>query len=1096
MKLTSLFMFIGIFGVSASVYSQDAKVALDIKDRPLSELIETIKKQTSYSFLFDSEEVNVNQRVSLSSKAISVKEALRVVLKQYGLESRMSGQHILIVKAATPQRLQQERELSGIVRGTDGAPISGATLSVKGTTITVQTRSDGTFKIPLPQGRNEVEVKYLGFQTKIINLSDNQDYIEILLESSVNQLEDVVVTALGIKRQSRSLTYNVQQIDAQQVTQIPDPNFVNNLNGRVAGVTINSSSSGVGGSSRVVMRGVKSISGNNNALYVIDGIPMPSLSTDQPEDIFSGAGQTGDGISNFNAEDIESISILSGSAAAALYGSAAANGAVLVTTKGGKKDQTSLSLSNQTTFSRPLILPKLQNTYSPTESGSYYSWGEKLTKPSDYEVGDFFSTGANTTTAFSLSTGNSKSQTYLSAGMVNANGVIHNNDYKRYNFSVRNTTGFLDDKLILDLGFMHANVNEQNMTAQGLYFNPLVPIYLFPAGDDFRKVELFERYDPSRNFQTQFWPYGDQGLSMQNPYWITQRALFPNKKQRYMSNASLKYTLNDWINFSGRVKLDRSNDKFEKRFNASTNTLFASENGFYSLNETQTQQVYGELMANINKRILDDQVQVTAIVGANVEDLTYDQNMYGGKLAGVPNLFSYSNVNNATAESDQTGYRRNKQAVFATAQMGYKDRLFLDLSGRNDWASTLALSNVKSFFYPSVGVSAIISDMVYMDPAYISYLKVRGSYSEVGNEPDPFLTIPTYSLSKGFPQTQTRLPNPDLKPERTRSWEGGLNLALFRNKLSIDATVYRSSTYNQFFEPTLSSSSGFTSVIVNAGRIDNKGIEISARYNEQIGQFKWNSYLTYSLNRNKIVELLPDWTNPLTGEIISLTELDMTGTGSYKMVLKEGGRMGDIYVNSLRVDEHGAIYVHPTDQVVVAETNEYVYAGNSSPKYNLGWGNNFSYKGVNVGFLLNARVGGIVVSNTQAVLDAFGASQASSDARDAGGVQVNGQLIPTKPYYDVVGGGSSGGIGSMYTYSATNVRLGELSIGYDLPVSKWVKGIKKANISVIGKNLLFLYNKAPYDPELTASTGTYFQGVDYFMSPSLRSLGFSLRLQL
>lgn len=1096
MKIALLLMFVGIFGVSGAVFSQDASVSLDIKNQPLSTLIAAIKKQTSYSFLFDADEVNVDQKVSLSSKDIKVKDALQQVLKPHGLESRMSGNHILIVKATASATRNQQKELSGIVKSTTGDIISGATVSVKGTFSSVQTNNNGLFRLALPERSVTLVVSYLGMQPTEVSVGADQRFVEITLQDGVSEIEDVVVTALGIRRQNRSLTYNVQQLEAEEVIRIPDPNFINNLNGRVAGVTINSSSSGVGGSSRVVMRGVKSISGNNNALYVIDGIPMPSLSSDQPEDIFSGAGQTGDGISNFNAEDIESISVLSGPAAAALYGSAAANGAVLVTTKGGKKDQTSLSLSNQTTFSRPFILPELQNSYGPTEPGSYYSWGEKLNQPSDYKAGDFFNTGVNLTNAISLSTGNEKSQTYLSAGTVNANGIIHNNDYKRYNFSVRNTTNFLDEKLILDVGFMHANVNEQNMTAQGLYFNPLVPIYLFPAGDDFNKVELFERYDPSRNFKTQFWPYGDQGLSMQNPYWITQRALFPNNKQRYMSNASLKYILNDWINVSGRLKLDRSNDKFEKQFNASTNMLFASENGFYSLNEAQTQQVYGEFIANINKSFLDDQISLTAIVGTNVEDLSYDQNMYGGKLHGVPNLFTYSNVNNATAESSQTGYRRNKQAVFASTQFGYKNRLFLDLTGRNDWASTLALSNVNSFFYPSVGVSAVISDMLNMNADYLSYLKVRASYSEVGNEPNPFLTIPTYSLSNGYPQTQTRMPNPDLKPERTRSWEGGLNATLFKNKLSIDATVYQSSTFNQFFEPTLSSSSGFTSVIVNAGRIDNKGVEVAAKYNEQIGAFNWNTYLTYSLNRNKIIRLLDNWTNPVTGDQISLTELDMTGTGSYKMVLKEGGQMGDIYVNSLRVDEHGAIYVHPTDQVVVAETNEYVYAGNSNPRYNLGWGNNFSYHGIHFGFLFNARVGGVVVSNTQAVLDAFGASKGSSDARDAGGVLVNGRPIPTKPYYDVVGGGSSGGIGSMYTYSATNVRLGEVSFGYDLPIAKWVKGIKGANISFIGKNLLFLYNKAPYDPELTASTGTYFQGIDYFMSPSLRSLGFSLRVQL
>jgi hypothetical protein len=338
------------------------------------------------------------------------------------------------------------------------------------------------------------------------------------------------------------------------------------------------------------------------------------------------------------------------------------------------------------------------------------------------------------------------------------------------------------------------------------------------------------------------------------------------------------------------------------------------------------------------------------------------------------------------------------------------------------------------------------------------------------------------------------MPNPDLKPELTKSFEAGINAAFFNGSLRLDATVYSSRTYNQFFEPTLSSASGYTSVIINAGRVDNKGVEVAARYSKKFGHFEWSTYANYSLNKNKIVQLLPGWTNPVTGEIVSLSELDMSGTGSYKMVLKEGGSMGDIYVNTLRVDEHGAIYVDPGSQTVVAEPNKFVYAGNNNPKYNIGWGNTFRYKGINFNFLFTGRVGGIVVSNTQAIMDAFGVSKKSADDRESGGAIVNGRPIPAKEYYQVVGAGASGGIASMYSYSATNIRLAELSLSYDIPVKKYTKVIKGANIALVGRNLFLLYNEAPFDPELTSNTQTYFQGIDYFMMPSLRSLGFSVRL--
>lgn len=1095
MKITTIIIFSVLMQVSAKGLAQ--KLTLNQKGVTLKQIFIAINKQTGYNILWSTKEIKNDQRQDVSFNNTPLVDVLSTSLKDYPLTYVIKDKTIVIRERETSPAVNlpvesQKIKIQGKITDDLGKPLPGASILIKGTSKGVIASETGEFAIDAELG-DILIASYTGFVATEITVT-KQTFYTIALKENANNLNSVVVTALGIKKEARSLSYNVQQLSGNEVNRVSDANFVNNLNGKVAGVTINSSSSGVGGSSRVVMRGVKSISGNNNALYVIDGVPMPNLSTEQPEGVFAGAGQTGDGISNINPDDIESISVLSGPSAAALYGSSAANGVVLVTTKKGAQGKLSLNLSNSTTFSAPLMLPEFQNTYGQSEQGSYYSWGDKLSTPSSYNPSDFFQTGSNISNSISLSTGTAQNQTYVSLGSVNAEGIIHNNDYTRYNLSVRNTSKFLADKMTMDIGFMTSNVKEQNMIAQGQYFNPLVAIYLFPPGDDFLKVKSFERYNASRNFQTQFWPYGDQGLSMQNPYWVTERNLFMNDKGRYMANGSLKYEFANWINLSARAKLDKSSDRYEKKYNASTNTLFASENGFYSLNETTTRQVYGEALLNINKNFGNNMLSLTANIGGSIEDVKYDQDMYGGRLQGVPNLFTYANVNTTTSEASQTGYRRQKQAIFASSQLGYKSLAYLDVTARNDWASTLAGSNVKSFFYPTVGLSGIITDILPIKSNTLSYLKLRVSYSEVGNEPNTFLTIPTYQMSGGFPVTRTRMPNTDLVPERTKSWEAGTNLMLFNSKLKLDATIYKSSTYNQFFEPTLSSSSGFTSVIVNAGQVDNKGIEVSARYSEKFGKLNWTTGLTYSLNRNKIIALLPSWVNPITQDVISLSEIDMGGTGSYKMVLKEGGSMGDIYVNTLRTDEHGAIYVHPSDQVVVADANNFVRAGNSNPKYNLGWNNSFDWNGISLGFLFTGRVGGIVVSNTQAVLDAFGVSKASAEARDQGGALVNGYRIPAKEYYQTVGGGTSG-IGSLYTYSATNVRLAELSLGYNFPIEKWTKTIKGLNVSVVGRNLFFLYNKAPYDPELTANTGTYYQGVDYFMLPSLRNLGFSLKVQ-
>ncbi len=986
----------------------------------------------------------------------------------------------------------QKIEISGTVTDQQGAPVIGVTVLVEGAgDIPIGTTTDvnGVYTIAVPEGATALKFSYIGMND-VVEQINSRTVIDVQMTDSTTVLNEVVVTALGIKKEQKSLSYNVQSVMPEGFD--PSGSFVNSLSGKVAGVTINSSSVGVGGSSRVVMRGTKSLTGNNNALYVIDGIPMPNLTSEQPSGVYEGAGQTGDGLASINPDDIESISVLSGPSAAALYGSSAANGVVMITTKKGTQDKLSVSYTNNTTFSRAYIMPSFQNTYGPTEEGSYQSWGEKLATPSSYDPRNFFRTGYNETNSVSLSTGNSRNQTYFSAASTNAGGIIHGNDYDRYNFTVRNTANFLDEKMTLDLNFMYSDIKEQNMIAQGQYMNPIVPVYLFPAGDDFSRLEVYERYDASRNMKVQYWPY-ESDLTMQNPYWITERDKFINHKDRFMTSAQLKYDIAKWINISGRVKLDKSVETHEKKFAASTLDLFASKYGYYSKNDITTRQIYAEALLNINKYFCDDKLSLTATLGTSLEDVNYAQDMYGGKLASVANLYTYGNVNQSTAESSQSGYHKQKQAIFLNAQLGYRSMVYLDVTGRNDWTSTLSGSDTRSFFYPTVGLSGIVTEILGMNSKVLPYWKVRVSYSEVGNEPEPFLTIPTYELASGTPVTQTRMPNTNLEPERTKSWEVGTNLYLFDSRLKIDATYYYSKTYNQFFEPALSSSSGYSSVILNSGRVDNEGVELSARYTDDYGPVRWSTYFTYSTNRNEIVELLTSWKNPNTGEIVSLDEMEVGGTGGVKNILKKGGSMGDIYVTSLRTDEHGAIYVHPTDQTVVADYTNYIYAGDTAPRHNMSWGNDLSWKGFNLNFLFTARLGGVVVSQTQAVMDYYGISQATADARDRGGALVNGKLIPAKEFYQTIGGGT--GVMSQYVYDATNVRLSELTFGYDFPVQKWCKWIKGLNVSFVGRNLWMLYKKAPFDPELTANTGTYNQGIDYFMQPSTRTLGFSVKVK-
>jgi TonB-linked SusC/RagA family outer membrane protein len=840
------------------------------------------------------------------------------------------------------------------------------------------------------------------------------------------------------------------------------------------------------------MRGAKSLFGNNNALYVVDGVPLPDLSSTQPGDVFSGAGASGDGISNINPEDIASISVLTGPAAAALYGSQAANGVILITTKKGAGGRLNISVSNNSSFFSPFVLPKFQNRYG-SDPGSYTSWGDSLATPSTYKPADFFQTGTNLTNTLSLSTGTDKNQTYFSAASVNATGIIPNNKLTRYNFNARNTSSFLDDKLNLDLSLMYIDGQEQNMLSQGQYFNPLIPVYLFPRGDDIRKYQVYERYDPTRNFKTQFWPFGDEGFQMQNPYWIVNRDFFNNDKKRYVFSTALKYNIAPWLNITGRAKLDNNNTVAEKKYDASTSGLFASPAGAYYNNNATTQQLYADVLLNVNKTFFHD-YSLVANLGSSYLDTRFSSIGYGGNLLSVPNLFNFANVNPALATPTQDGYHDQIQSVFGSVELGYRNSLFINATGRNDWASALVNTTARSIFYPSVGASAVLSELLGFHSHTFSFVKVRGSYSEVGNPPQRFVTIESYPIIGGFPSTSSYLPATGLQPERTKSYEAGLNFKFLRNTLSLDLTAYQSSTYNQLFNPALAPSTGYGSFYINAGEVSNKGIEAALGVNEHFGRLGWNATATLSLNRNKIVKLLTNYTDKTTGQTVSVDSLSVGGTGSYMEALVKGGSIGDIYVTTLQADGHGYIDVGSVTQSVTAAPNTYIKAGNASPRYNIGFRNSFDYRNFNLSFLVLARIGGVGVSITQAIMDGFGVSQASAIAREQGGALINGYRIPAESYYSVVGGGVAG-VGSRYVYSATNVRLGEASFGYNFPASFFHKKIQGISISAVGRNLFMFYNKAPFDPESTANTGTYYQGIDYFMQPSLRSIGFNVKVQ-
>lgn len=985
-------------------------------------------------------------------------------------------------KAAATVAQDDGKTVGGTVLDENGEPVIGATVTVKGTNLVTVTDIDGRFELKVPNG-SILSVSYLGYTTAEVPATGEN--LTISLKPDERQLAEVVVTALGIRRSEKALSYNVQQVNSEQLTTVKSANFMNSLAGKVAGVNINASSAGVGGATRVVMRGPKSINQSNQALYVVDGVPINNRNNGETGSIYS--TQPGsEGIADINSEDIESISVLSGPAAAALYGSAAAQGVIMITTKKGSKGRVQVTISNSSQFLSPFKMPEFQNSYA-NRPGEVRSWGEKGGSPyGGFEPEDFFNTGTNIQNNVALTVGNDRNQTYLSVGTTNARGIIPDNKYNRYNFTVRNTTKFLDDKLTLDFSLSYVNQNDRNLMAQGQYFNPLVPLYLFPRGESFDAIRTFEVWDASRGIYVQNWNFGD-ALQMQNPYWVAKRMNRINHKHRYMTNASLKYQITPWLDVTGRLRFDRTNTKFEDQRYASTINLFAhSPYGFYKYENVADQALYGDLMANINKTLGD--FSIGANIGGSFQRTQYEDEGYQGGLKAPSNLFTPNAIDYAAATNDNRPiYGFNKHyinSLFANAELGWKSMLFLTLTGRNDWDSALAGTKHESFFYPSVGMSAIISQMVQL-PEFISYMKVRGSWASVGSAISPNIASrwryvynpasQSYStVTYKFPET--------FYPERTNSWEAGLTARFFDNALTLDVTFYQSNTRKQTFLRPITVGEGYSNEYVQTGNVRNRGLELSLGYNKTWGDFTWNSSLTYSMNRNKIIDLLED-----PNEVIS-----QAGLNGANVILKKGGTMGDVYTyTDFARDNEGNIALDASGNVMRQRLSNPKYCGSVLPKGNIGFSNDFTWKGLNLGFLVTARLGGIVLSQTQALLDYYGVSQATADAREAGGIAVNTGMVSAESYYSVVGGDNP--IWSEYIYSGTNVRLQEAHISYNLP-RKWLGGMD-LTVGLTANNLFMIYCKAPFDPETTGSTGTFYQGFDYFMQPSLRTLGFNIKLK-
>lgn len=1007
----------------------------------------------------------------------------------------------------------QQMKITGLVTSqSDGELLVGVSVVVKGTTNGTITDVDGKYSINANKG-DLLSFSYVGFLTEEITVGD-QTVIEVQMVPDLQQLEEVVVTALGIVKKERGLTYSTQSVSGEELTTVKDVNMINSLSGKTAGLIIGKSSSGVGGSSRVIIRGNKSISGENQPLYVIDGIPMNNSSFGQIGGAqLGGTVDGGDAISNINPDDIENINVLKGASASALYGSLGQNGVILITTKKGKAGVSRVEISTSTSFENALTMPEVQGVYGAStaiDPASYENdpstWGAKDNGAiSASALEDFFQTGLTTINSVSATNGNEKNQLYLSYANTYAKGIIETNELKKHNFMF-NGSSKLNEKLTINGSANIISQNIQNRPYTGFYNNPAGSAYLYGGTSEAfaESKDNYEVWDPVRSIYSQVGPYKNYNTTnfiLDNPYWIIHRNPNELKRNRGIYGAGLNWEIFDGLNLLARTSYDRIDDRFEQDVYATSSGIIYDSKGGYSTIISTTSLLYADLLLTYTKELTQD-LKLDATIGQS-NSYTKSYSLEARSVTGqnnfvTANVFSLSNFTGTFHHIEYTT-ETLMQSVFGTATLGYKDMVFVDFTGRQEWASTIL---GEPFFYPSVGGTFILSELTGTSNV-LSFAKLRASYSEVGNALPYGVNNSRENLfyttdNGGSPLApQVGVPideygNEDLlEPERSKSLELGTNIRLFNNSIDIDLTYYNNNIVNQYLQVVAPLGVHVPNYYVNAGQVRNKGVEISLGYKYvPANGIKYATNLNFGYNDNEIISIDDD--NNLEQYVI--TPYSSTKIAEIRMV--KGSQFGDLYASDFERDANGNVLVDTTGSPIAGA--DFVRVGNPNSPVSLGWSNTISYKGISLKFLIDGKIGGEVISFTEAALDQYGRSQRSADSRDAREVVFEGRTVTTNDpdevdeqivnWYRGVAG-----IGSNYVYSATNFRVREISLGYDIPV-KFTNGmLKNINLSVFGRNLFFLYNEAPFDPEISAGTATGLQGIEGLSLPATRSFGFSLK---
>jgi TonB-linked SusC/RagA family outer membrane protein len=1002
----------------------------------------------------------------------------------------------------------------------DGLGITGVTVVVKGTTIGTATDMDGAFTLSVPPDAATLVISFIGMKTLEIPIG-NQTEFNVILTPGILALEEVVVTAFGISRESKSLTYAAQNVTTSALAEARDLNVVTGLSGRIAGLSITTASTGVGAEAKVLLRGNRSISGSSEPLYILDGITL------------------GGGISNLSPDDIVSISVLKGANAAALYGSRANNGAIVITTKSGQgaKEGVSTNLGFTWQGSSAIFLDKMQNEYGQGaggdySSGSILSWGSKMdgsmvdhwsNDPGYYMYGkqyaytaqpnnfkDYFQRGNSFATNLQVNIKNKVSNAAFSYTNTMASGIVATNNLKSHNLNIRFNSK-LGEKFTLDskLNVIKQAFENQFATGEG-FNNPMRYLYVLPRNIRSEDIQHYEFINPAGQLRQHYWKWNDNGTG--NAYWTRNNVERPENRERVISMLSLKYQVIKDLSIMGRSAIDETFKATEEKMYNDTYTQ--AINGGYTKTNESSYDWNTDVLVNYHKVLSDIAIDLNA--GANTKTSEWQQIGGTGVVFNIENLFALNNTANPRPTEDYS--KKVVNSVYGFGEISYKNAIFLNITGRNDWSSALPAAS-RSYFYPSVGLTVVLSDLVTL-PEIFNHVKLRGSFAQVGNDTDPYQLFRTASITNGMITLSNTLPNANLKPETTKSLEAGFDLRMLQDRIRLNFTWYKTNTYDQLFETPVPSTSGVASVFQNGADVQNNGIEITLGGAViSTKDFSWDIDVNWSKNTSEILKIAEGF------EVLSFGRDFIR---DYQ--LRVGSPFGDVYTKGwLRdgVDENGI--PNNTGNVIIQQNvalpgeepsattglpsitpGMTVKTANYTPDWLAGISNTFHYKSFTFSSLIDIRQGGTFISITEAISAGSGIQDYTAIGRDANSLlfgrdifkgergvtptgEVNTATTNAEDFWNNVGGRNNPA-GEAFVRDASNIRMREMILGYDLPKSIVSKTFfSSARVSFVGRNLFFFSNKAEYvDPEVMMDTDNTSEGESSFALPTSRTYGVSL----